>query len=238
MTGKKAKSGRGVKASPVSIDDQVAYALAWLKKNANDKTREEMSTRYGITAKKAFGVSMANMQRLAKELGRSHELAAALWETGWYEARMMTAFIDEPDKVTAAQMDRWTHEFDNWAICDTLCFRLFDQTPHAFGRVKAWSTNKNEFVKRTAFALLACLALHGKGDEKDFLVALPLIERASTDDRNFVKKSVNWALRAIGGKKSAVLRKATRDLAARLAASPDATARWIGRDAARQFAKA
>lgn len=217
---KKTKAARGATPSPVSIDDRVAYALAWLKKNGNEKARHELLPRYGITAKKTFGVSMANIQRLAKELGRGHDLAAALWQTGWYEARMMTAFVDEPDRVTPAQMDRWVRDFDNWAICDTLCFRLFDQTPHAFAKVKQWSASEDEFTKRTAFALLASLALHGKGEDKDFLAALPLIERAATDERNFVKKGVNWALRAIGGKRSPALRKAARDLAQTLAASP------------------
>ena len=114
--------------------------------------------RFGITASKAFGVSMANIQVLAKRLGRNHELAAALWDTGWYEARMLTSFVDEPARVTPAQMDRWCRDFDNWGICDTVCFHLFDRTPHAWAKVAQWSGKRDEFVKRAAFALLASLA--------------------------------------------------------------------------------
>src|SRR5687768_3295736 len=121
-----------------------------------------MAERYAIHTPKSFGVSVAMIQQLAKRLGRDHELAAALWETGWYEARMLTAFIDEAERVTPGQMDRWARDFDNWAICDTLCFHLFDRTPHAWRKVEQWSRRRDEFVKRAAFALLASLALHDK----------------------------------------------------------------------------
>jgi 3-methyladenine DNA glycosylase AlkD len=151
---------------------------------------------------------------------------------------MLTAFVDEPERVTAAQMDRWTRDFDNWGLCDTLCFHLFDRTPHAFAMVKKWSDSEKEFVKRTAFALLASLALHRKelGDAP-FLDGLALIERAATDERNFVKKGVSWALRGIGGRKSPALKTATLKTAKQLAASTDPTARWIGKDALRKLAK-
>jgi 3-methyladenine DNA glycosylase AlkD len=139
------------------------------------------------------------MQKLAKSLGRSHELAAALWDTGCYEARMLTSFVDEPARVTPAQMERWVKDFDNWAICDTLCFHLFDRTPHAWAKVVEWSDSRREFVKRTAFALLACLAAHDRTTkDKAFLDSLPLIERAAADERNFVKKGVSWGLRMAG----------------------------------------
>src|SRR4029453_5625307 len=106
--------------------------------------------RFGISAPKAFGVSMANIQKLAKRLGRSHALALALWDTGWYDARMLPAFVDEPDRGTPAQMERWCRDFDNWGICDTLCFCLFDRTPHAWKKVDAWGSKREEFVKRAA----------------------------------------------------------------------------------------
>ena len=172
-----------------------------------------MAPRYGIVTDKAIGVPMARMQAVAKALGRDHALAAALWETGVYEARMVACMIDDPAAVTPEQMDRWRADFDNWAIVDTVCFKLFDRVPHAFARVDAWATLNDEFGRRAAFALLACLALHGRGTDADFLARLPLIEAAATDERNFVKKGVNWALRAIGGKKSPPLRDAARDLA-------------------------
>jgi len=191
--------------------------------------------RFGITAGKALGVSMANIQKLAKRIGRNHELAAALWDTGWYEARMLTAFVDEPARVTGAQMDRWCGDFDNWGICDTVCFKLFDRTPHAWAKVAQWSGEPDEFVKRAGFALLASLALHDNGAaDKAFVDSLRLIERAASDDRNFVKKGVNWALRSIG-RRSAALNAAAVSLARRLAASPDAAARWVGRGALKEL---
>ncbi len=192
--------------------------------------------RFGISAKNALGVSMANIQKLAKRFGRNHELALALWETGCYEARLLTAFVDEPSLVTPQQMDRWCRDFDNWGICDTLCFKLFDQTPHAWAKVKQWSTRRAEQEKRAAFALLASLAGHDKSaTNEQFLEGLELIEAAATDERNFVKKGVSWALRRIGSR-NAVLNAAAVTLSEKLAASPNAAARWIGRDALREFA--
>ena len=187
-----------------SIEEEAQTALSWLEQKSTRRDRENL-VRFGITADKAFGVSMANIQVLAKQLGRSHELAAALWDTGWYEARMLTSFVDEPERVTSAQMDRWCRDFDNWGICDTLCFCLFDRTPHAWRKVTEWSDKRDEFVKRAAFALLASLAGHDKtsGDEP-FREGLRLVERAATDERNFVKKGVSWALRMIGRRNAAL----------------------------------
>lgn len=221
-------------------DPRVQETLAWLKANSSAKIRDEMAPRYGIVTDKAFGVSMANMQELARRLGRDHALAQALWETGWYEARMVACMVDDPAQVTPQQMDAWRADFDNWGIADTVCFKLFDQVPHAFAKVREWATLNDEFSRRGAFALLACLALHGKAGENEafFLDGLALIEGAASDDRNFVRKGVSWALRAIGGKTSPVLRAAARETAARLAASKDRAARWIGKDALRAFAKA
>jgi 3-methyladenine DNA glycosylase AlkD len=192
--------------------------------------------RYGIPSENASGISVADIRRLAKQLGRDHALALALWQTGSYEARMLTAFIDEPDRITPAQMDRWCRDFDSWAICDALCFHLFDKTPHAWKKIAKWSDARPEFVKRAAFALIASVALHDKeASDKPFLDSLPIIERAATDDRNFVKKAVSWALRGIG-KRNPVLHAAAVGLARRLAAAPDTAARWIGKDALRDLA--
>ncbi|MDB5455556.1 MAG: alkylation repair enzyme [Caulobacter sp.] len=231
-------AARAETAPARSLDDAVAVALADLRALSTDHDRANLA-RFAITAPQAFGVSMANLQKLAKPLGRDHALAAALWATGWYEARMLASLIDEPGRVTPEQMDAWRADFDNWAICDTVCFKLFDQAPHAFDKVAAWAALNDEFGKRAAFALLACLAVHGRGDgDAPFLDGLALIERAAGDDRNFVKKGVSWALRAIGGKRSPVLRAVARELAQRLAASPNAAARWVGKDALRDFTKA
>jgi 3-methyladenine DNA glycosylase AlkD len=217
-----------------SLQGDIDEALGWLERKSTQHDRENLA-RFGITANKAFGVSMANIQVLAKRLGRNHELAAGLWDTGWYEARMLTSFIDEPARVTPEQMDRWCHDFDNWGICDTLCFHLFDRTPHAWAKVAEWSEQPEEFVKRAAFALLACLALHDKSaPDPPFIEGLSLIERAATDERNFVKKGVNWALRCIG-RRNAGLNVAAMKVARRLADSKQAAARWVGKNALREL---
>lgn len=216
---------------------RVDEALAWLEKRGSKRIVDEMATRYGIHTTKAFGIRVGTIQQLAKQLGRDQTLADALWETGWYEARMLTAWVAEPDRVSSTQMDRWARGFDNWAIADTLCFHLFDRTPHAWRKVEQWSSRREEFVKRAAFALLASLAAHDKaaGDEP-FADALPLIEREAGDDRNFVKKGVSWALRLIG-RRSRGLHAASMALSKKLAASDDATERWLGKEAIRDLGK-
>lgn len=219
------------------IEGKARDALAQLEAAGSEANRLGMA-RYGIRAKRAFGVSVADVRALGRTLGRNHELAEALWQSGWYEARLLAAFVEEPALVTPAEMDRWAHGFENWADCDTVCFHLFDKTQHAFTMVDVWAVGQAEFVRRAAFALLASLALHDKKrEDAPFLERLALIELAADDERNFVKKGVSWALRAIGGRKSLALRLAARELAARLAGSSDRTARWIGKDALRAFAK-
>ena len=212
----------------------VRAVLASLEGMSARKDRENLA-RFGITAGKAYGVSMANIQTLAKRLGRDHALAGALWKSGWYEARMLAAFVDEPEKVTATQMERWCRDFDNWGICDTVCFQLFDRTPHAWDKVDRWCDRDEEFVKRAGFALLACLALHDKrADDKAFVRALHALERGARDERNFVKKGVSWALRLIG-RRNPALNVAALQVARRLADSPDAAARWVGRGAFKEL---
>jgi len=215
----------------------LAEALAALEARGTAATRDGMA-RYGIVATKAFGVTVGDIRQIAKGLGRDHELADELWRSGWYDARLLAVFIDDPKAVTSEQMDRWAADCENWADCDTICFHLFHKTPHAFAKVDQWAGDEREFVRRAAFALLASLALHDKKcADEPFLERLPLIEASATDDRNFVKKGVSWALRGIGGRKSPVARAAARALAVRLAASSDKTTRWIGKDAQRAFAK-
>lgn len=215
---------------------EVQSVLASLKRLSSRRIREEMSSRYGIVTKDAYGVRMRDMQDLAKRLGRNHALALALWDTGNYEARTVAAFVADPERLTPVLMDRWCRDFDNWAICDTFCFKLFDQSPHAFGRIAAWAERKDEFQKRAAFALLACVALHNDEAEDDaFLKLLPLVETAATDVRNFVKKGVSCGLRGVGGR-SKNLEAAAVALAKRLASSEDSTSRWIGKDVLRALA--
>jgi 3-methyladenine DNA glycosylase AlkD len=211
--------------------------LAWLERQGTKATRDGMA-RYAIPSAKAFGVSVGALKQESKRLGRSHDLAAALWESGWYEARMLASMIDEPPRVTPAQMDRWCRDFDNWAICDTVCFHLFDRTPHAWAKVGLWSRRRDEYVKRAAFALLWGLTVHDKqaGDDR-FLEGLRLIEREAGDERHFVKKAVNMALRATG-KRNPALRIAALAVAQRLADSGEAAASWVGRDALRELASA
>lgn len=223
------------KTKAASLQPEVVAILATLQDMGDPRFRAEMATRYGIITKDAFGVRMNEMQRIAKQLGRNHELALALWATGNYEARTVATFVAEPERVTPALMDRWCRDFDNWAICDTVCFKLFDQSPHAYAKVAVWAKRKEEFQKRAAFALLAALALHDKdADDKTFTKFLPLTEAAATDERNFVKKGVSWALRAIGIR-NVKLHAATLKLAQRLKTSPNAAARWIGSDVGRDL---
>lgn len=216
------------------LQDDVQMALTWLERKSTEHDRQNL-TRFAISTSQAYGVSMANMKQLAKQLGRNHELAAALWDTGWYEARTLASLIDDPECVTPAQMDRWCRDFDNWAICDTACFALFDRTPHAWRKVEQWSRRNDEFIKRAAFALLWGLTVHDKhADDQPFLNALSLAEKAADDERNFVKKAVNMALRAIG-KRSRTLNVAAIEVARRLADSTQATPRWVGKDALREL---
>jgi 3-methyladenine DNA glycosylase AlkD len=211
--------------------------LEWLEREGTQATIDGM-TRYGIPNDRAFGVSMGTMQALAKRVGKDHDLAAALWETRWYEARTVAALVDESNRVTSQQMDGWAADFDNWAICDTACFHLFDRTPFAWDKAHEWSSSPQEFVKRAAFALLASLVAHDKGaSDTHFLAVLPLIEQGAHDERNFVKKAVNWALRTIG-KRNLALNAAALATAERLALSDTPSARWVGKDAARELASA
>lgn len=216
---------------------EVQEVLDQLAARADPIHRANLGPRYGIDAPTALGVRMADLKTLAKSLGKDQALAEALWDTGVYEARLMTSMIAEPKAVTPALADRWRADFDNWAVCDTVCFNLLDRTPFAFDLVDRWVGLNDEFGRRGGFALLATLALHKKGESQDFLDRLALIEAGASDDRNFVKKAVSWALRAIGGKKDPVPRQAARELAARLAASDNRTERWVGKDAAREFAR-
>jgi len=215
-------------------DPRVASALRWLEAHASKSVRDGM-LRYAIPNDHALGVRMGEIQKLARQLGHDHALALALWKTGVYEAQMLCAYVDEPTRVTAAQMDAQARAFDNWAICDTLCFALWVRTPHAFAKIRKWATSRDEFVKRASFALLASVALKDEAaSDAEFRRGLKLIEKAATDERNFVKKAVNWALRGIGSRNLA-LNEGAVALSKKLAASKEPAPRWIGKDALRQL---
>jgi 3-methyladenine DNA glycosylase AlkD len=208
--------------------------LAWLKKNGSQRNIDGMA-RYAIVAPRVFGVSVGALRGLAKRIGTDHGLAASLWKTGWYEARMLATMVDDPARVTTRQMNAWAADFDNWAICDTACFVLFDKTPLAWERARAWSKSPREFVKRSSFALMASLAGHDKtAPDAKFRAFLPLIEEGARDGRNFVKKGVSWALRRIGTRSKA-LHAASIATARRLAASDQASCRWVGKDTLRDL---
>jgi len=212
----------------------VSELLAALERKGTKANREGMA-RYAIVAPKIFGVSVAEIRKIAKGIGRDHALALTLWDTGWYEAKMLACFVADPQVMTPGEMDRWTKDFDNWAVCDTACFHLFDRSPHAWRKVDQWARRKGEFVRRAGFALLASLALHDKkGSDDNYRKRLGLIEEFASDDRNFVKKAVSWALHGIGCR-SADLHEAALALGRKLAASKDSAERWVGRDAVRKL---
>ncbi len=220
--------------SEAAIAEQVEQAIEELRSLATAANLAGLA-RYAIPSDKALGVSMTSMKGLAKKLGRSHQLAAGLWATDIYDARMLATLVDEPALVTAEQMESWALDFDNWAICDTACFALFDRTSHAWSKVEEWASRREEFVKRAAFALLASLTVHDKKAlDPPYLLGLELVEKEATDDRNFVKKAVNWALRSIG-KRNPDLNEAAIKVAHRLADSADRAARWVGKNALKEL---
>lgn len=191
--------------------------------------------RFGIKVDAAVGASMPGLRKLAKETGRDHQLALAMWETGVHEARIFAALIDVPKQVTEAQMDAWVSAFNSWDLCDQCCMNLFDRTPYAYDKAIQWAKDDREFVKRAGFAIMASLAIHDKKapDEK-LLMFMPVIMEGATDERNFVKKAVNWALRQIG-KRSIMLNKEAIALSERMLALNSKSAKWIATDALKEL---
>ncbi|MFH1199825.1 MAG: DNA alkylation repair protein [Candidatus Micrarchaeota archaeon] len=193
--------------------------------------------RFGISTKNTLGVSVPVLRSMAMEIGKDHELALQLWKTGIHEARLLAGFIDDPAKVTEAQMESWAADFDSWDTTDQVCGNLFDRTPFAYNKAVEWSAREEEFVKRAGFALMAALAVHDKkaGDGK-FLKFLPIIAREATDERNFVRKAVNWALRQIGKSRNRRLHAAAIASAKEIARTDSKAAKWIAADALRELA--
>jgi len=191
--------------------------------------------RFGIVTKKAFGVRAPEIKRVAREVGQDHELALKLWDTGFLEARTVACLIDDPKLVTPDQMELWVADLDNWATCDTVTGHLFDKTPYAYDKAFEWADREEEFVRRAAFAMIACLAVHDKkADDARFEAFIPIIEKHAVDERNFVRKAVNWALRQIG-KRNMHLNHLAVKSAAVLSEADSRSARWIGKDAIREL---
>jgi 3-methyladenine DNA glycosylase AlkD len=192
-------------------------------------------THFAIKTDRALGVSAPRMRKLAKEIGTDHKLALELWKTQIHEARIIAALIDDPKQVTKSQMNNWVRQFDNWAVCDVCCGMLFDRTPFAWDKAIEWPKRKEEFVRRAGFALMAALAVHDKkSPDKKFLPFFDIIRRYADDERNFVKKAVNWALRQIGKRNIALNKKAVA-LAKEIRKMDSPTARWIAADAIREL---
>jgi 3-methyladenine DNA glycosylase AlkD len=195
----------------------------------------EGRARFGIKSKKAYGVRMPELRRIARETGKNHELAEKLWEHGYGETKIMASLIEDPKMVTEDQMEKWVVEFDSWDVCDQCCMNLFRKTPFAYKKIYEWSEREEEFVKRAAFTLIATLAVHDKkADDSEFEKFFPIILRESNDNRKFVKKAVNWALRQIG-KRNLNLNKKAIEIAEEINNIDSKGAKWIAKDALREL---
>lgn len=208
--------------------------LKKLKEKADSDNLEGMS-RFGITVNNRLGVSVPDMRKTAKTFARDHRLALELWKTGIAEARILASMIDDPEQVTEKQMEKWVRDFNSWDVCDQVCMNLFEKTHWAWQKIPEWADREEEFVKRAAFALMACLAWHDKNaPDENFIKLFPLLKRGATDDRNFVKKAVNWALRNLG-KRNAKLNRAATKLAKEIKRIDSKSAQWIASDAIREL---
>lgn len=205
-----------------------------LRERARPDQVEDMS-RYGMAAEGRLGVSVPDMRKIAKENGKDHRLALALWKTGIPEARIVAAMIAEPEKLTEEQMEDWVKDINSWDVCDQVCMNLFEKTPLAWKKIREWAERDEEFVKRAAFALIACLAWHDKkAGDKQFMELIPVIQRGATDERNFVKKAVSWALRNIG-KRNPNLNMIAINAARDIQHMDSKAARWIASTAIREL---
>ncbi|MGD0027797.1 MAG: DNA alkylation repair protein [Candidatus Bathyarchaeia archaeon] len=191
-------------------------------------------SKFGINPKNTYGISIPKLREIAKDIGKNHQLALELWKSDIHEARILASFIDEPEKVTENQLEKWVRDFDSWDVCDQVC-NLFEKTPYAYQKAIEWTNRKEEFIKRAAFALMAGLAVHDKkASNEQFEHFFPLIREAATDDRNFVKKAGNWALRNIG-KRNKALNERAMEIAREIQEINSKTAKWIASDALREL---
>jgi 3-methyladenine DNA glycosylase AlkD len=205
-----------------------------LQKMANPENVAGMK-RFGINPQGTLGISIYHLRPLAKEIGVDHALAQELWQSGIHEAHILAAYIDDPNQVDDAQLESWVRDFDSWDVCDQVCSSLFDRTPFAWDKAVAWSEREEEFVKRAGFVLMAALASHAKkAPDERFFLFFEIILREACDERNFVKKAVNWALRGIG-KRSRCLNGKAIETAQRMAEMPCRAARWNAKDALREL---
>lgn len=201
---------------------------------SDPKTLEGMS-RYGIKTDKAFGVSIPNIRALAKQVGKDHVLAQTLWELGYHETKILASMIDDPKKLTNEQMENWAKDFDSWDVCDQVCNNLFGKSSLAFDKSFEWCKRGEEFVKRAGYVLMAVLAVHDKTRaDEDFFKFMPEIFNGSTDERLYVKKAVNWALRQIG-KRNLILHKKAIEYAQNIQKIDSKSAKWIASDALREL---
>ncbi|MBC7259270.1 MAG: DNA alkylation repair protein [Chloroflexi bacterium] len=214
----------------------VQDVLRMLQSHAHPDNVEGMA-RFGMTPDARLGVSVPDMRRIAKSIGRDHALALALWETGIPEARILASMVDDPAQLTDSQMEAWVADFNSWDVCDQVCMNLFDKSPLAWQKVGEWAQRDEEFVRRAAFALIACLAWHDKAaPDEAFIRLFPVIKAGATDGRNFVKKAASWALRQVG-KRNANLRRAALDTAREIGQMDAKPARWIAADVIRELEK-
>ncbi len=205
-----------------------------LKAKARPEQLEGMA-RFGIVGEKRLGLSIPDLRKMAKKIGKDHGLALELWKTGFQDARILAAMIDRVEEVTDSQMEEWVKDFDSWDVCDQVCMNLFDRVPLVRKKIMEWADRREEFVKRAAFALIACLVWHDKkAPDQDFIEFLPLIQACAADERNFVKKAVNWALRHIG-KRNQNLNRIALETARQIALIDSKSARWIAADAIREL---
>ena len=215
------------RTTPARPAPERAAAVLKTLRGIADPSRLEGMARYGIATEHALGVTVTELRHVARALGRDHRLAAELWTTGIHEARLLATLVDDPNKVTEAQMERWVRAVRSWDLCDGLCGNLFDRTAYAFDKAEEWSGRAEEFTKRAGFALMATAAVHRQdAPDSAFERFLPLIEIQATDDRNYVRKAVNWALRQIGKRSYRLNRKAIAT-AKRIAKLDSRAARWI-----------
>lgn len=205
-----------------------------LEPKGSERNRMGMQ-RFGINFEKAYGVNIPVIRKLARDYRKNHELALELWETKIHELMLLAIFTDDYKQVTKSQMNKWVKDIRSWDICDQCCSTLFEKTPYAYEKIFEWSKSKDEFVKRAAFTLIAVISVHHKKTEDIELFGFfPLIEREAWDERNFVKKAVNWALRQLG-KRSSLLFNEAVEVAKRIAMQDSKAARWIAKDALREF---
>ena len=208
--------------------------ISYFEKHESEKARKGME-KYKVGCKDKYGISMPVLRKLSKKIGKNHQLALKLWKHGYHESRILSTLIEEKDKVDESQLEKWVNDFDSWDICDQACINLFVNMPLAISKIKEWAKSDKEFVKRTSFSLIAVIAVHNKDEDDSYFEGFfPLIKEACNDEKNYVKKAINWALRSIG-KKNKYLNKKAIEIANEILEMDSKTAKWIARDAIKEL---